>query len=125
MRIFVRSTAIALLVASGLALAQTGEPYDEMYDDDGSVRPIYAEIHRVYSKLTRKKKEKLMKDSVKDFEGDNALLPLPRLLGKEEFETLRKGIEQRARAITLFLQDHYSGKRRYKKAGIFPAGVLE
>jgi uncharacterized circularly permuted ATP-grasp superfamily protein len=105
--------------------AQQGAVYDELYDAVGNMRSEYVELYARYKNLSEAEKAKLSTQFRKDFHGDNTLHPIPRLMSESEVELLRKGVAQRGEAIRLFFQDHYSGKKNYLSAGIFPTGVLE
>ncbi|OFZ20979.1 MAG: hypothetical protein A2X94_06495 [Bdellovibrionales bacterium GWB1_55_8] len=96
--------------------------YDELRDPAGRIRPQYEKAHEIYKGMRAKAKKEFLKKSKADFRGDNVLDPLPRLLTKGEYETLRTGVEQRGTAIRMFLQDHYSGKKTYQS--VLPEPVL-
>jgi hypothetical protein len=83
--------------------------YDEIYDQNQQVRPTYQDILPIYQQLGSKKQEQFLKSAKKDFHGDNALDPLPRILSESEYNQLRRGTEQRGNALLLFLQAYYSG----------------
>jgi uncharacterized circularly permuted ATP-grasp superfamily protein len=84
--------------------------YDEVFDENGALRLGYSEVYPVYQKLTNEDKKRIQKVSKKKFSGDNALDPLPRILTQAEFNELKRGVEQRGRALRLFLVDYYAGK---------------
>ncbi|MBE9605632.1 circularly permuted type 2 ATP-grasp protein [Acetobacteraceae bacterium H6797] len=48
---------------------------------------------------------------------------IPRILSKQEWESLSKGLEQRVRALNAFLTDIYS-EQRILKAGIIPSALV-
>lgn len=108
-------------------IAQDGsDAFDEVYGTSGGkeVRLVYQGIIEHYEALSDEEKKKLAQATLKDFDGDNALLPLPRVLSEVEFGDLKKGVEQRGRALRAFLKDHYSGKRKYLQEGIVPETVI-
>ncbi|GIL16678.1 MAG: hypothetical protein BroJett040_04290 [Oligoflexia bacterium] len=114
--------AISLNLNSHTALAQ----FNELMDDHGNLRPQYEKIYPAWSKISPKKQEQFLIQSKHAFKGDNSLDPLPRILtGAEYDQQLKPGVEQRAKALLAFLQDHYSGKKSYQKANIFPPHVLK
>ena len=129
----IKKTTSALLLLTWVLTATpaAGGPsatkhYDEIFDESGEVRPHYAEVWKIYSRIPKKKREELKAKSVKDFRGDNALLSLPRVVPQAEFEeVLKKGIEQRGTALRMFIQDYYSGKRKAVKAGIISQAVMD
>lgn len=85
----------------------------EVIDENGTVRPAYEGIVEVIEGLDPARKARALKESKKLFRGDNALDPVPRLLLRSEFESLKAGVVQRATALRMFLADHYSGEKRY------------
>lgn len=91
------------------------EFYDEVYFENGRVRPQYASFVKVYNKMSAKQREKFLQQSLRDFQGDNKLAPIPRVLTQSEFDVLQKGVEQRAKAIQKFLREVYSGTTSYEK----------
>lgn len=101
-------------------LSLAGEPgklthYDEVLHPDGTVRPHYDGIYQEYKKLTRAQRRELLLKSGTLFQGDNHLNLLPRVLTPSEFSDIKSGVEQRAKALKLFFNDHYSGKKTYLK----------
>lgn len=101
------------------------EFFDEIYDEHGRVRPEYQEVKEELDRMSPAEIERFLRQSRREFTGDNALDPMPRIIPAEEYdEVLKKGVEQRARAIRAFLQDHYSGIRNYLKFGIIPERVV-
>lgn len=120
------AAAVTLLALLTPAYAQTTAPgYDEIFDSNGQVRAQYEGFYSVWSRMTKKQRQSYLKTSRQAFEGDNALAELPRVLtGAEYDQVIKPGVEQRAKALRAFLQDHYSGRRTYEKAGVVPADVL-
>ena len=108
-------------------LAQERTAFDEIYGTSQGqrVRLVYEGIIEHYEALSQAEKEDLAKATLRDFDGDNSLLPLPKVLSEIEFEELSKGVEQRGKALRAFLEDHYSGKKKYLDKGIIPEAVLE
>ncbi len=101
--------------------------FDEVYGttgDNGQVRPVYRGVIELYKSLSDEQKRELQEKSLKDFQGDNALLMLPRVLAEDEYATIQAGVNQRSQALRAFLKDHYSGKKKYLKDGIIPKDVL-
>lgn len=99
--------------------------YDEYYLSNGEIRSEYAGIWNIYSRFDTKAKDEFIKLSKKDFQGDNALLSLPRVMTEKEYQFLANGVAQRGRALQAFLKDHYSGQKNYLKAKLIPAEVLK
>ncbi len=116
--------ALAVLLLA-LPWAGAQEYYDEINDKNGRVYPHYREVYEVWSKMTGKEKDEFLKESKQAFRGDNALDAMPRVIPHDEYDrVLKAGVRQRALAIQMFLQDHYSGVRGYAKAGVIPAAVV-
>ena len=49
--------------------------------------------------------------------------PIPRIIGKEEFAYLERGLKQRVKALNLFLKDVYNEKRIIAD-GVIPADFV-
>lgn len=120
-KILVAAAATFLCVVN-FAVAQG---FDELRGSDGSIRPVYQGVYSVYSRLSDADKKRIRKQTEKDFTGDNALNPLPRILTEAEMNLLRTGVQQRIQALKRFLEDHYAGGRRYIRDGIIPAPVID
>ncbi len=97
---------------------------DEVFEPDGGVKPQYEGIIDTYQSLSEEEKIELQKVSQREFEGDNKLLMLPKVISEEESDLLNDGVRQRSRAIMAFLKDHYSGRKNYLKEGIIPESVM-
>lgn len=116
---------LALLLGAAPSYSQPPSPptyYDEVFDAQGNVRPHYRGVFEIYSKMSNAEKKRFLRATKKDFRGDNALDPLPRLIPKSEFEELRKGVEQRGTALRMFLQDYYGGGKSWEK--VIPPATL-
>jgi uncharacterized circularly permuted ATP-grasp superfamily protein len=50
--------------------------------------------------------------------------PIPRVMGRREWEHIQSGLKQRLKALNLFINDLYN-EQRIIKDGVFPAEVLE
>jgi uncharacterized circularly permuted ATP-grasp superfamily protein len=50
--------------------------------------------------------------------------PIPRVMGRREWESIQAGLKQRLRALNLFINDLYN-EQQIIKDGVFPAEVLE
>jgi uncharacterized circularly permuted ATP-grasp superfamily protein len=98
--------------------------YNEIFDNHGNLRPAYADIYPVYESLGSKRQDQFLVDSKKDFRGDNAMDAMPRALTWDEYSELKKGVEQRARALQLFLKSYYSGNWADVER-VIPRPVLE
>ena len=74
-------------------LAQEDEHYDEIYKRGrrgSKVRETYREALQVYDELSEEERQAFRSTSTLEFRGDNALLPLPRILSEDEFLSLLK-----------------------------------
>lgn len=99
--------------------------YDEIFDAQGEVRPHYRDVLPLYLKKTEDELAAIRKGTLKDFRGDNALSAMPRIMTQSEYNQLKLGVEQRGKALLLFLQDYYSGEKSYAKANLIPEDVLQ
>src|SRR3984957_14510077 len=107
--------------------------FDEMRGFDDRVRPVYAGLEEWLRglppdvrELRRREAEILFRRIGITFavygEADSTerLIPfdvLPRILSSDEWVKLRLGLEQRSKAINLYIKDVY-GRREALKAGI-------
>ena len=112
--------------------------YDEM-NIAGGIHPAYAEVARWLAAngpddLTRKRHEAEhlfrrigITFAVYGEGGDpERLIPfdiIPRILARSEWERLKRGLEQRVKALNLFLADVY-GKRNILRAGRIPEALV-
>lgn len=111
-----------ILFLSLFSFAQ--EHYNEVFDQHGQVRAKYKNIYELYKNLSEEQKRTIMQLTSVDFKGDNMVHPLPRILDQSEYQILKKGVEQRGKAISLFLKDHYSGEKSYLKNNIIPEEII-
>lgn len=105
------SRFLSLLFGAAVsAIAAEPAYFDEIRDENGRLRPGYAEILPYYEKMSEAEKKRFLEITRADFQGDNALDPLPRLISESDYDVLRRGVEQRGRALQLFLRDYYAGR---------------
>jgi uncharacterized circularly permuted ATP-grasp superfamily protein len=113
--------------------------FDEMTLPDGSVRPAYTGLKEWLGSLPpdildlrRREAEVIFRRTGITFavygEADAAerLIPfdvLPRIIAKNEWDTLKRGLEQRVRTINAYIKDVY-GKRDILRAGIVPEDLI-
>lgn len=107
--------------------------FDEAFNADGSVRPLYAELFSGLdlshlSILNGSVEAELAKREV-EFGPPHSRAPfsidaLPRLIPAGTWSELESGLIQRVRALNLFLADAY-GERRVVEAGIIRAELIE
>ena len=113
--------------------------FDEMKGTDGGVRPAYAELSRWLGEVPpdlldrrRVEAEFLFRRIGITFavygeaESTERLIPfdvIPRILAAAEWDTVRRGLEQRSRAINLYIKDVYS-RREILRAGLVPDDLV-
>src|SRR6516164_8580184 len=113
--------------------------FDEMRDVGGRVRPVYAGLDNWLSDLPsdvlehrRREAEFLFRRIGITFavygEADSTerLIPfdvIPRVLSAAEWDTVRRGLEQRTKAINAYIRDVY-GRREILRAGIVPEDLV-
>jgi uncharacterized circularly permuted ATP-grasp superfamily protein len=116
-----------------------GIAFDEMKGTDGQVRAPYSELSKWLGDVKpdvldyrRREAELLFRRIGITFavygEADSTerLIPfdvIPRILAAREWDLLRKGLEQRVKAINLYLADIY-GRREVLRAGIVPEDLV-
>src|SRR6476619_6741947 len=113
--------------------------FDEMTGSDGTLRPAYGELFRWLSDVPpdvldyrRREAEVLFRRIGITFavygeaDAQERLIPfdvLPRILAAAEWDILRAGLEQRIKAINLYLCDVYT-RREILKAGVIPEELV-
>jgi uncharacterized circularly permuted ATP-grasp superfamily protein len=113
--------------------------FDEMKGADGSLRPAYNELFRWLSEIPsdvldyrRREAEVLFRRIGITFavygeaHAQERLIPfdvLPRILAAAEWDIVRAGLEQRIKAINLYLRDVYT-RREILKAGVVPEELV-
>src|SRR6202045_2386933 len=113
--------------------------FDEMTSVDGTLRPAYGELARWLAEIPpdvldfrRREAEVLFRRIGITFsvygeaEAQARLIPfdvLPRILSAAEWDLLRGGLEQRIKAINLYIKDVY-GRREILKAGHIPEDLV-
>jgi len=98
--------------------------WNEVYQEDGTVRPQYKMVVDQISKMTDDQVTEFIAKSKARMSGDTPISPLPRVLTQTEYDTLKTGTEQRAKTIQAFLIDHYSGKHSYRDK-IIPGEIID
>jgi uncharacterized circularly permuted ATP-grasp superfamily protein len=113
--------------------------FDEMRGADGASRPPYAELARWLGEVPpdvldyrRREAELLFRRIGITFavygeaDAQERLIPfdvLPRILSAAEWDLVRAGLEQRIKAINLYIKDVY-GAREILKAGVVPEDLV-
>ena len=108
---------------------------DEMFADDGSVRPTTAALHEALSGLGleefRARSESLARSYLDqgvtfDYAGEERPFPIdaiPRLIDAAEWSRVSEGVAQRVRALERLLDDLYT-ERRAIADGVLPAQLV-
>src|SRR6202046_1656031 len=110
-----------------------------MRDSGGSVRPANAELPQWLSKThpdprdSRRREAELFFRRIGitfavygDPEAQERLIPfdaIPRIISAKEWDLLRRGLEQRVKAINAYIKDVYS-RREILKAGVVPEDLV-
>src|SRR6201994_1018297 len=110
-----------------------------MRGSDGRVRPAYTALDTWLGTLPRDLLEHRRREAELLFrrigitfavygeaESTERLIPfdvVPRILAAQEWETVKRGLEQRTKAINLYIKDIYS-KREVLQAGIVPEDLV-
>src|SRR5258708_25350391 len=113
--------------------------FDEMNGTGGDLRSAYQELSRWLKETPpdaleyrRQEAELLFRRIGITFsvygeaEAEERLIPfdvIPRILSAAEWDLLHRGLEQRVKAINLYLKDIYTG-REILKAGIIPDDMV-
>jgi uncharacterized circularly permuted ATP-grasp superfamily protein len=113
--------------------------FDEMKGADGAVRPAYAQLSAWLDEVRpdvldyrRREAELLFRRIGITFavygeaDAQERLIPfdvIPRILSAEEWQLLRRGLEQRVKTLNLYIKDIY-GRREILKAGIVPEELV-
>lgn len=108
----------------------TGIHYDEMFDKEGVCRSHYTEFKNTIEQFTKKKLNQLLFSTEKaqismgmtfnvyhDNKGIEKILPLdliPRIISGSEWKTIDRGLQQRIKALNLFLDDIYNDQKILK-----------
>lgn len=118
---------------------QTEGFFDEMFTADGEVRPHYRKLLERHKELSLEDFEHRRKAVDLSFlrtgvtftvygeeEGTEKIFPfdlIPRVIPKSEWDHISAGLEQRIRALNMFLHDIYHDQRILKE-GVIPASYI-
>jgi uncharacterized circularly permuted ATP-grasp superfamily protein len=113
--------------------------FDEMQDSSGTVRPAYTELKDWLGQIPpdvldyRRREAELLFRRIGitfavygDPEAQERLIPfdvIPRIISAKEWEIVRRGLEQRMKAINAYIKDVYS-RRDILKAKIVPEDLV-
>ena len=114
--------------------------FDEMMDADGGVRPAYAAYRQWYEEQDGKwlrqqdqkaesffRKTGITFNVYGDTDGEERLIPfdmIPRIITAAEWRKLSRGIEQRVRALNMFLSDIYH-RQDIVRSGRLPLRLIQ
>lgn len=115
------------------------ELYDEIYDREGKLQDIYAELFNLYGghsikdyvKLNEKAKASFFNQGITfqvygEKETKEKIFPFdlfPRIIDPKEWDIIERGAIQRSKALNLFLWDIYHEKKIIKQ-GIVPLDLI-
>jgi len=118
---------------------ETGVFFDEMFEADGTVRPHYLKILERFSEMDTASFESKRALAEKTYlnqgitftvysgdEGTERIMPfdlVPRIIPADEWRLIERGLEQRLRALNLFLHDIYHDQRIVKE-GVIPLEII-
>ena len=107
-----------------------GDFFDEMYSNDGNVRPHYQDLSAALDSVSADRISQLQHSADKtqmnmgmtfnvyhDYQGIEKILHLdiiPRILPNDEWQHLEKGLKQRILALNLFINDVYNDQKSLK-----------
>ncbi len=113
--------------------------YDEMFTAEGGVRQHWSLLHAELENLGGQEAAEVQERARRSFEtegitfkvygddeADERIIPIdcvPRILAAKEWRILEEGLEQRLKALNLFLEDVY-GEGRVVEDGVVPADVV-
>ena len=119
---------------------EVGDFYDEMFGAPGEVRPHYRKLLERFEEMgdgELERKQALATDTFlnqgitftvySDNQGTERIMPfdlIPRIIPREEWEHVERGLVQRIQALNLFLHDIYH-EQRILKEGIIPEEVVQ
>lgn len=114
--------------------------FDEMNREDGRVRPPYEEFDAMMSKVDPERLRRKSEEAEAFFrrtgitfnvygqeDADERLIPfdlVPRIISAKEWKLLKRGIEQRVKALNAFLHDIYH-RQEILRAGRVPRSLIE
>jgi uncharacterized circularly permuted ATP-grasp superfamily protein len=125
--------------ASVLPAYVPGAFWDEMFEAPGQVRPHYAELARRLATLSSADVQKRQRAADLSFQaqgitfsvnqdpsGPEKTMPfdlVPRIVTADEWSRIERGLEQRVRALNLFLHDIYH-EQRILRTDLIPAELV-
>jgi len=135
-----RGRAIVIAMQFGGFEYDAGRFYDELVDSDGAARPHAAELVEYFSTMHPKElvaRQRAVDKTITDMgisftiysEGDNIdrawpLDIIPRAMPSAEWDHTEAGLIQRVRALNLFIDDLYNG-RKIINDKVVPAEIID
>lgn len=123
----------------GAPIYDPGPFWDEMFEPDGRARPHHSPLARKLATLSPEEVARRQRAAELSFQtrgisfavsqdptGIEKILPfdlIPRVISAEEWEPIERGLEQRVRALNLFLHDVYHDQR-ILRSGIIPPELI-
>ncbi|WP_420446864.1 circularly permuted type 2 ATP-grasp protein [Candidatus Poriferisodalis sp.] len=114
--------------------------YDEAFERDGTIRPLYQAIVERFSGMDAaelRRRERIIEEEFRrqgitftvygDSKGTERTWPMdlfPRLIAAAEWQEIEKGLAQRVTALNRFLADVYTGEGAAMADGIVPAWLV-
>lgn len=92
------------------------------------VRPPYREVVEAVRDLSAEDLARIYRGTLADFHGDNVLSAVPRVLVSSEYDgILKRGVDQRGRALRAFLEDYFTngGQPSFVHTGRMEQAVLD
>ncbi len=133
------SSPSASPAAIPLAGYDPGDFWDEMFAGHERVRPHYAGLANHLARLSPEEVGRRQRAAELEFRSRGVILtvkgnpdgaerimpfdPIPRLIPADEWRRIERGLEQRARALNLFLHDIYH-EQRILARGVVPAELV-
>ncbi len=118
---------------------ESGHFFDEMFVEDGQVRPHYELLRRRFCEMTTAEIDRKRVLAEKSYlnqgitftvysgdEGTERIMPfdlIPRIIPADEWDLIERGLVQRLNALNLFLHDVYH-EQRIVKEGIIPGEII-
>jgi uncharacterized circularly permuted ATP-grasp superfamily protein len=127
------ATALTPSLGAAAPVYEPGGHFDEALEPSGLPRPHYAELMARLRELELPVLAARVRDDLRSrgvsfggAEGSRlfAVDPVPRLLERQEWELLERGVAQRAAAINAFIADVYD-ERRIVAAGLISVRTIE
>ena len=108
-----------------VALQAQSQHFDEM-KLNGQFRPHYRYLGPMLDSLSPQQHKDWNQEVRRQLGADTYDIDLkPRVFTNEEFSQIQRGVDQRGRALSAFLQDYYDGTHTYERSGIISRSDVE